>query len=184
MKTTIYFALIFLTLSIACKGQTPEQQKMIDDMEKKGMEAQRQYDSIMNTAQVKKIMQETEAMEAQAKLDRDKRNSGKEKNSQKPNNPKSDLGGYIITGGDAKKFVNWPYGESSIFIICLTSRSTDPGNSKKIGTINADGSFDIQFPEKIATRGKISDSRFIGCGYFGGKGDICLLYTSPSPRDL
>ncbi len=29
---------------MACKGQTPEQQKMMEDMENKGMETQKQYD--------------------------------------------------------------------------------------------------------------------------------------------
>ncbi len=171
MRMPIYLATIFLVCSMACKGQTPEQQKMMEDMEKKGMEAQRQYDSVMNSPQVKKIMEQTEAMEAQAKIDRDKRNAEKQEKISKPTIPKKDYEGYIISKSNAKKFDNWSYGEADIIMAGFTSRSTDPGYKKKIGSVNTDGSFEIKLPEKVSTRGTISEYRSIGLGYFWDKGD-------------
>lgn len=170
MKTPLYLALLFLIFSVGCKGQTPEQEKMMEDMGKKGLEAQRQLDSVMNSSQVKKTIQLAEAMEAQAKIDRDNKTDEKQEKNQKPNIPKKNYDEYVVSKSNAKKFDNWSYGEADIFMIGFTSRSTDPGNSKKIGTINADGSFEIKLPEKISPRGTISESRFIGCNY-GGKGD-------------
>ena len=179
MRTQLYVAVLFLIFSVGCKGQTPEQQKMIEDMEKKGLEAQRQYDSVMNSPQVKKIMQQTEAMEAQAKIDRDKRNADKQKKIQKPNNPKKDYEEYIISKSNTKKFDNWPYGEADIFMSGFTSRSTDPGYNKKIGTVKADGSFNIQLPANVVVgRNGIIHSRWLSCGYFGDKGKID--YSDPS----
>ncbi|MGB5499874.1 MAG: hypothetical protein WBM77_13175 [Maribacter sp.] len=172
MRRPIYLATIFLVFSMACKGQTPEQQKMIEDMEKKGLEAQRQYDSVMNSAQVKKIMQQAETMEAQAKIDKDKRTAEKQEKNQQPNNPKKDFEGYIISKSNTKKFDNWSYGEADIMMGGFASRSTDPGYNKKIGTVKSDGSFDMQLPAKVTTRPGIKEDRWLGCGYFGGKGNI------------
>lgn len=172
MRTQLYLALLFLICSVGCKGQTPEQQKMIEDMEKKGMEAQRQYDSVMNSPQVKKIMQQTEAMEAQAKIDRDKRNAEKQKNSQKSINPKKYFDKYVTSKSNTKKFANWSFGEADIVMTGLTKYQNDPGNKKKIGSVKADGSFDIQLPAKVVKHSGIKDDRWLGCGYFGGKGKI------------
>ena len=131
MRTLIYLTAIFLVFSMACKGQTPEQQKMIEDMEKKGLEAQRQYDSVMNSPQVKKIMQQTEAMEAQAKIDRDKKTAEKQEKISKPNNPKKDYDEYVISKSNTKKFDNWSYGEADIIMGGFALRSTDVGYKKK-----------------------------------------------------
>jgi hypothetical protein len=172
MRTQLYLALLFIIFSVGCKGQTPEQQKMIEDMEKKGMEAQRQYDSVMNSPQVKKIMQETEAMEAQAKIDRDKRNAEKQKKNQNLNNPKNDFDKYVTSTSNTKRFPNWSFGEADIVMTGLTKYQNDPGNKKKIGTVKADGTFDIQLPAKVVVSSGIKDDRWLGCGYFGGRGKI------------
>ena len=179
MRTQLYLALLFLIFGVGCKGQTPEQQKMIEDMEKKGMEAQRQYDSVMNSPQVKKIMQQAEAMEAQAKIDRDKRTAEKQEKISKPTIPKKDFEGYIISKSNAKKIDNWSYGEADIFMSGFTSRSTDPGYNKKIGTVKADGSFNIQLPANVVVgRNGIIHNRWLRCGSFGDKGKID--YSNPN----
>lgn len=178
-----YLVTAFLLVALSCKGQSPEQQKMMEDMEKKGMEAQRQYDSVMNSPQVKKIMQQTEAMEAQAKIDRDKRNAEKQKKIQKPNNPKSDLEDYIISSSNAKKFDNWSYGEADIFMGGFAPRQTDPGYNKKIGTVKADGSFNIQLPAKVVVgKSGIIHNRWLSCGYFGDKGTINYSNSNSGAR--
>ena len=41
MKTQLYFALLFLIFSAGRKGETTEHQKMMDDIEKKGLKAQK-----------------------------------------------------------------------------------------------------------------------------------------------
>lgn len=167
-----YLVTAFLLVALSCKGQSPEQQKMMEDMEKKGLEAQRQYDSVMNSPQVKKIMQQTEAMEAQAKLDRDKRAAERKENSEKSVSPKNDLEDYIISSGNAKKFENWSHGEADIFMGGFAPRQTDPGYNKKIGTVKADGSFTLELPTKVAVSGTIKGNRWLSCGYFGDKGKI------------
>lgn len=166
-----YLVTAFLLVALSCKGQSPEQQKMMEDMEKKGMEAQRQYDSVMNSPQVKKIMQQTEAMEAQAKIDRDKRNAEKQKKIQKPNNPKSDLEDYIISSSNTKKFDNWIYGEAKIVLVTWGPSSMVVKHN--LGTISSEGSFDIQLPEMIYTKANTTKkNRWLSCGYFGDKGTI------------
>ncbi|NNK18424.1 MAG: hypothetical protein HKP49_04675 [Maribacter sp.] len=184
MRTQLFVAMLFLIFSVGCKGQTPEQKKQIEemqknaekmqqDMEKKGMEAQRQYDSIMNTPQVKKIMQQTEAMEAQAKIDRDKRAAEKQEKVQKPNIPKKDYDEYLVSKGNTKKFDNWAYGEADIMMGGFATRITDPGYYKKIGTVKADGSFNLQLPAIVdIKKNGIANSRWLSCGYFGDKGKI------------
>jgi hypothetical protein len=174
-----YLVVAFVLVALSCKGQSPEQQKMIEDMQIKGLEAQRQLDSVMNSSQVKKIMQQAEAMEAQAKIDRDKNTAEKQEKISKPTIPKKDLEGYIISKSDVKKFDNWSYGEADIFMSGFTSRSTDPGYRKKIGSVKADGSFNIQLPANVVTgRNGIIHNRWLGCGHFGDKGKID--YSNPN----
>ncbi|WP_297695442.1 hypothetical protein [uncultured Eudoraea sp.] len=177
MRASVKYILAALVLvALSCKGQTPEQKKMMkdmmEDMEKKGMEAQRQYDSIMNTPEMKKIAEQNKAFEAQAKIDRDKRAAERKENSEKTVSPKNDLEDYIISSGNAKKFDNWSFGEADIVMAGLTGYQNDPGNKKKIGTVKADGSFDMQLPAKIATYSTIKENRWLSCGYFGDKGNI------------
>lgn len=167
-----YLVMALVLVALSCKGQTPEQQKMVEDMENKSMEAQQQLDSVMNSAQVKIIMQQAEAMEAQGNVDREKLNIEKQEKTQKPDNSKKDFEGYIISKSNAKKFDNWSYGEADVVMAGLTRYQRDPGNKKKIGTVKADGSFEIQLPAKVTTRPGIKDDRWLGCGYFGGKGKI------------
>ncbi|MBT8308249.1 MAG: hypothetical protein KJN85_15025 [Maribacter sp.] len=172
MRTPIYLATILTLLGMACKGRAPEEQKMMEDMGKEAMEAQRQYDSVMKSPQVKKIMQQTEAMEAQTKIDWNKRNAEKQKKNQKPNIPKKNYEAYVISKSNTKKFDNWSYGEADITMGGFASRQTDPGYNKKIGTIKVDGSFEIKLPEKVSPRSTIKENRWLGCGYFGDKGKI------------
>ncbi len=179
MRTQLYLALLFLIFSVGCKGQTPEQQKMIEDMEKKGIEAQRQYDSVLNSPHVKKIMQQAEAMEAQAKIDRDKRAAEKQEKNQKPNIPKKNYDEYVVSKSNTKKFDNWSYGEADIMMGGFASRQTDPGYNKKIGSVKADGSFNIQLPANVVTgKNGIIHNKWLSCGYFGDKGKID--YSDPS----
>ncbi len=174
-----YLVMALVLVALSCKGQSPEQQKMMEDMEKKGMDAQRQYDSVMNSPQVKMILQQADAMEAQAKIDRDKRTAEKQEKISKPTNPKKDFEEYIISKSNAKKFDNWTHGEADIVMFGFASRSTDPGYRKKIGTVKADGSFDIQLPAKVVTQPKsIKGNRWLSCGYFGDKGKID--YSNPN----
>lgn len=184
MRTLIYLTAIFLVFSMACKGQTPEQQKMMEDMQKKGMEAQRQYDSVLNSPQVKKIIQQTEAMEAQAKIDRDKRNAEKQEKISKPTIPKKDYEEYIISKSNTKKFDNWSYGEADIMMGGFASRQTDPGYNKKIGSVKADGSFNIQLPANVVTgKNGIIHNRWLRCGSYGGKGKIEYSNTSTGVKE-
>lgn len=170
MRTSIYLAAISLILSMACKGQTPEQENMMEDMQKKGLDAQRQLDSVMNSTQVKDIMQQTEAMGAQAKIDRDKKLAEKQENSQKPDNPKKDFEGYMISTSNIGKLDNWMFGEANIVI--LTMGPSSSAIKHNLGTISSEGGFDIQLPAKVTTGNTIKENRFLGCGYFGGKGTI------------
>ncbi|MGB5205602.1 hypothetical protein [Eudoraea sp.] len=172
MRTYFYLGLLFLIISVGCKGQTPEQKKMMEEIQKNGMEAQRQYDSIVNTPQMKKIAEQTKAFEAQAKIDRDKRTAENQKKNQQPNNPKNDFNKYITSKSNIKKLANWSFGEADIVMTGLTRDQNDPGNKQKIGIVKADGSFDIQLPVKVVTHSSIKDDRWLGCGYFGGKGKI------------
>lgn len=184
MRASVKYILAALVLvALSCKGQTPEQKKMMkdmmEDMEKKGMEAQRQYDSIMNTPEMKKIAEQNKAFEAQAKIDRDKRAAEKQVNSQKSVSPKNDLEDYLISKNNTKKFDNWSYGEADIMMGGFANRQTDPGYNKKIGTVKADGSFSLQLPAKVVTgKNGIVNNRWLSCGYFGDKGKIEYSNTS------
>lgn len=184
MRTSIYLAAIFLIFSVGCKGQTPEQQKMMEDMEKKGMEAQRQLDSVMNSSHVKKIIQQADAMEAQAKIDKDKRTAEKQEKNQKPNIPKKNYDEYVVSKSNTKKFDNWSYGEADIMMGGFASRPTDPGYNKKIGTVKADGSFNIQLPANVVTeKNGIIHHRWLSCGSYGGKGKIEYSNTSTGVKE-
>lgn len=167
MRTKIYVVSLFLLFGLGCKGQTSEQEKMKEDMQKKGLDAQQQLDSVMNSAQVKKIMQQTEAMEAQSYLDREKRNKEK---TQKSDNSKDQFDGYIISRNKAGKLDGWNYGEAKI--VMLTMGPSSSAIKHDLGTISSEGGFDIQLPENVETGNTIKENRFLGCGYFGGKGTI------------
>ncbi len=80
---------------------------------------------------------------------------------------------YIISKSNTKKFDNWSYGEADIMMGGFTNRQTDPGYNKKIGTVKADGSFNLQLPAKVVTgKNGIVNNRWLSCGYFGDKGKI------------
>ncbi|MGB5460585.1 MAG: hypothetical protein WBM85_11540 [Eudoraea sp.] len=165
-----YLVTAFLLVALSCKGQSPEQQKMMEDMEKKGQEAQRQYDSIMKDPQMKNIMQQVEEMEAIRKADRDKRNVEKQEKISIPENSKSNFEGYIISRSNMKKLDNWIYGEAKIVMVTLGPYSSVVRHN--LGTISSEGSFDIQLPDKVATGNTIKENRWLSCGNFGDKGTI------------
>ncbi|MGB5666493.1 MAG: hypothetical protein WBM53_06580 [Maribacter sp.] len=169
MRTQLYLAMLFLIFGVGCKGQTQEQQKMMEDMQTKGLDAQQQLDSVMNSAQVKKIMQQAEAMEAQGNIDREKRNIEKQEKAQKSDNSKNQLEGYIISRSNVGKLNDWMCGEADIVMITTGRINAIKHN---LGTISSEGVFDIQLPAKVETGNTIKENRFLGCGYFGGKGTI------------
>ncbi len=170
MKTRWCVAMLILLCSLGCKGQTPEQEKMMEDMQKNGLDAERQLDSVMNSAQMKKIMQQAEAMEAQGNIDREKRNIEKREKTLNPNNSKDQLEGYIISRNKEGKLDGWMYGDAKIVMVTMGPSSS--AIKHDLGTISSEGGFDIQLPDKVATGNAIKENRFLGCGYFGGKGTV------------
>ena len=173
MKNLIHLIIlgILLCLYIPIMAQTPEQKKqteelqkqaeqMMKDMEKKQAEAQRQYDSIMNTPEMKEAAAKNKKFAEQvAKDKKDKENQKKTSKTSVDSSKK-----FLISKGTGTKFENWTYGEAEVVLIGLTRYPNSPGFSKTIGVVKSNGSFTFDLPENASThKTTVTDARWVNC---------------------
>lgn len=151
MKAIIVFMFLTLIISVSSCGQTPEQQKMIDD-------AMLKQDSIMNTQQVKDMMKQ---LQEEAKLNEEKKNH--ESKDKKSENKKSSDDWYwqntIASTND--RFENWSNGTASICMMYRVLPGQNGPKTIKIGTINSDGSIQFDFPKNVVTQSQLIDRQNI-----------------------
>ena len=161
IKATIISMLILGSLNLS--AQTPEQKKQQEEMQKNAKKMmdkmQRQYDSMMNTQEMKegavkiKEFQDQLAKEEKAKANQKKSSTTSEDYSKK----------YLISKGTGTRFENWTYGEAELVLVGMARSSNSPGYTIKIGTISADGNFNFKFPENPNTFMTVGDARWINC---------------------
>ena len=169
MKAKIYLTMCLMIFLIgSCNSQTPEQKKMMEEIEKKAAEAQLVADSIMNTPEMKKLIEQGKEIEAAGKAEREKR-LAKEKKSSKiqaatPLNTDY-LKDFQISKGSAKKFDNWQFGSAELYVFKHLPFGKDPKTQYKVGSIGSDGNFDFAMPENINIENRISD--FFKCPNVG-----------------
>jgi len=164
MKTTTYLAMmVLLFAAVGCNGQTPEQKKKVEELEKMGAEAQGAADSILNTPEMKKLMQQVKEMGAAQQ----KANNAKDLSENKVNTQVNTdyLKDFTISKGSSKKFDTWQFGSAELYVIKYLPFGKDPETQYRVGSIRADGSFDFNMPENIRFETKISD--FFKCPNVG-----------------
>lgn len=160
MRTFQIISLIFtMAIGVTSYSQTPEQVKMME-------KAQRQYDSIMNTPEMKKQMLETEKISKQiqaanAKKKAEATSVQKTVAVDQPNEK------HRITKSSKMKFDDWSYGNADI--ILQTDGRYSKATETKVGSVQANGYFDFTLPEKVTTFNAISNDRFLNCGNYNNK---------------
>ena len=164
-----------LTLLLVCSGilmaQTPEQQKeaeemkknaekMMKDMEKQQARAQRQYDSIMNTPEMKEAAAKNKKFAEQLAKEQKAKEQQKKPSATSIDSSKK----FLISKGTGTKFENWTYGEAEVVLVGMARYSSSPGFSKSIGVVKSDGSFTFDLPEKASTnKTTVADARWVNC---------------------
>ncbi|MBT8236440.1 MAG: OmpH family outer membrane protein, partial [Bacteroidia bacterium] len=157
-----------LTLLLVCSAnliaQTPEQKKQQEEMQKnakKMMEKmQREYDSIMNTPEMKEAAAKNKKFAEQ--LAKEQKAKEQQKKPSATSNDSSKK--FLISKGTGTKFENWTYGEAEVVLVGMARYSSSPGFSKSVGVVKSDGSFTFDLPEKASThKTTVSDARWVNC---------------------
>ena len=148
MKTRIFFTFLILIIGMSSCGQTPEQQKMIDD-------AKRMQDSIMNTPQMKDMMKQLEEQEKKHKEQQDKTETTK-KNSKKSPNSNDDWYWRNTTASKQGRFEDWNRGAADIVMMYKMTPNQQKAETLKIGTIDANGRIQFDLPADVKTQSELS----------------------------
>ena len=152
--------LIFLLciIGVNCKGQTDEQKKMIKEMEKKAAEAKRINDSLMNTPQMKKMMEQLKAQEAIYQKEREKQREEREaKKKEKPVNNSTDFYWINKIASDTQgQFTDWKWGAAELIVFNGDWGINEAGEliDQKytvVGNISSNGKLTINLPATIET---------------------------------
>ena len=147
--------LLSIALSMLCQlitlAQTPEQMKQMEA-------AKHKADSIMNSPQMKEMMQKAKAMEAKfAKQEAQRKKSEKLKPREKPaakvsNNNVSDFYWYNTIGSDTNgTFKDWSYGAASLRV-GFYDRKAKAYIYLPFGSISAAGQVKIELPQIDETK--------------------------------
>lgn len=148
MKTRIFFTFLILIIGASSCGQTPEQQKMIDD-------AKRKQDSIMNTPQMKDMMKQLEEQEKAHKEAQEKKETTKE-NSKKSPNSNDDWYWRNTTASNQGKFEKWDKGTADVMMMYRMSPNQQKAETLKIGTIDSNGRISFDLPTDVKTQSELS----------------------------
>lgn len=154
---------LLLTVGFVGNSQTAEQRKMMEEAEKKVAKAQRISDSIMNTPQMKAVMDQMKALEEVQQP----KTTQKEKQVVTPKS-NDDFYWRNTTASDTHgKFAKWTGGKADFGIIGHQMKD-GTGNYKffKMGSISSDGKLAYDLPTAIQTRTTLSQNNNLTQGSF------------------
>ena len=167
--TTLIFTLLFCIFG-TLYAQTEEQKKKMEEAEKKVAEAMRMQDSIMNTPQMKAMMEQIKEQQAQYDMEDEKRKAAKEKEA-KPSSPVNDNNDFYtrntISSDTRGKFANWTGGAADFGLVGHKLQD-GTGNYKffKMGTITAAGNVVVDLPESIDPKNTLVENNNLTQGGF------------------
>ena len=155
IKATIISLLILGSLNLS--AQTPAQK---EEMQKAMENAQREYDSIMNTPEMKEAIEKNKKFAEQLA----KENKAKANQKRSPTTSKDTAKKYCISKGSGTEFENGTYGDAVVVLVGMARYTSSPGFSKSIGVVKSDGSFTFDLPEKASThKTTVADARWVNC---------------------
>lgn len=144
--------ILMMSVGLLAVSQTPEQQKMMEEMEKNMAEGMRMRDSLMNTPDMKNLMGQIQGQEENNKAEREKENALKQEQESKiAKNRLEDFYWRNTIASDTNgKFSNWSMGAADFGIVGYPLKD-GTGRYKfiKMGTISAEGKLTYDLPKEI-----------------------------------
>jgi hypothetical protein len=143
---------LFMFIGLTSCGQTPEEQKMIDEIKRK-------QDSMMNTPEMKEMKKN---MKEQEKLyEAEKYKNKKEDKSDKKNNAANDWYWKNTIASENDRLNGWENGEADIMMVYRMNAGQQKLKTLKIGTINNDGDILVDLPENVQTQSELEERQNI-----------------------
>lgn len=126
---------------------TPEQKKQIEEAQKKAAEAQKKVKEMMNTPEMKKMMEQMKKQDSLAALARKRKQKARTNKStqQKKKSSNDYYWRNKIASSTQGKFSNWSFGKADLKI-GFYERKSKSYEYLKIGEISAEGQVSISLP--------------------------------------